>query len=123
MSIRYLSVAGCLLALMFLSACVQQAKPLYYWGDYENLLYSMYTEPGSADPEMQIQKLTTDIQQAHAKDLPIAPGIHAHLGYMYVLQGNVDSAKAEFLKEKQLYPESAEFIDGMLKRMSKGQES
>lgn len=123
MSIHHLSVASSLLALTLLVGCAQQQKPLYYWGDYENLIYSMYTEPGAADPDMQIQKLTTDIEQAHAKALPIAPGIHAHLGYMYVLKGNIESAKAEFMKEKQLYPESAQFIDGMLKRMNKGQES
>jgi hypothetical protein len=123
MSINKLAVAGAGLALLFLSGCAQQPKPLYHWGDYENLLYVMYTEPGSADPDMQIEKLTADIQQAHAKDLRIAPGIHAHLGYMYALKGNMASAKTEFIKEKQLYPESATFIDGMLARMDKGMDS
>ncbi|WP_430010346.1 DUF4810 domain-containing protein [Methylophaga lonarensis] len=123
MSIHKLSVAGAGLALLLLTGCAQQPKQLYHWGDYENLLYIMYTEPGAADPDMQIQKLTADIQQAHAKDLRIAPGIHAHLGYMYALKGNMASAKAEFIKEKQLYPESAIFIDGMLQRMEKGMDS
>jgi hypothetical protein len=77
----------------------------------------MYINPGSADTTTQISKLTTDIQKAEAKNMPIAPGVHAHLGYMYALEGDIGQAKAAFLTEKTLFPESASFIDGMMSRI------
>ncbi|CAG9001140.1 MAG: hypothetical protein CENE_03157 [Candidatus Celerinatantimonas neptuna] len=117
MYLRSMLIAVVSLPLLLLSGCASKPKPVFYWGDYETLIYQMYMKPGSADPATQISKLTVDIQKAHAKGLPIAPGIHAHLGYMYILDGKPALAREEFLKEKQLYPESASFIDGIIKRM------
>lgn len=107
-----LSVTAC--SMLFISGCA--SKSTYYWGDYEQLVHDMYIEPGSADATTQIEKLTTDIQKAQSKGKPTPPGVHAHLGYMYSLQGNTAQAKTALLQEKALYPESAVLIDGMLKR-------
>jgi hypothetical protein len=104
--------------LVSLSACAQQ-QPLYHWGSYEALLYKSYREPGSADPGMQIAKLTEDVERAHAESRNVPPGVHAHLGYLYYTQGQPHLAREEFLIEKQLFPESTTFIDGMLNRMDK----
>lgn len=89
----------------------------FYWGHYEDLVYSMYFEPGNADPQTQIELLQEDIEKSGAKGLRIAPGVHAHLGYMYALDGNMIQAKSEFATEKTLFPESAVLIDGMLDRL------
>lgn len=101
-------------SVLFLSGCA--SKNTYYWGDYEQLVHDMYIEPGSADATTQIEKLTTDIQKAQSSGKPTPPGVHAHLGYMYSLQGNTSEAKTALLQEKALYPESAVLIDGMLER-------
>lgn len=93
-------------------------QPIYYWGSYEDLLHAMYTHPGEADAGMQVVTLNEDIDKAHAAGKKVAPGVHAHLGYMHYQQGNVDAARREFETEKALFPESAKFIDGMLKRMN-----
>ncbi len=103
-----------MMSALFLSGCA--AKTTYYWGNYEQLIHDSYIEPGSADPVTQIDLLETDIQIAQSEGLPTPPGIYAHLGYMHSLQGNVAQAKNAFLQEKNLYPESASFIDGMLDR-------
>lgn len=102
------------LSALCLSGCA--SKSTYYWGEYEQLVHDMYVEPGSADPTTQIEQLTADIQKAQSKGKPTPPGVNAHLGYMYSLQGNTSQAKNAFLQERALYPESAVFIDGMLKR-------
>lgn len=81
------------------------------------MLYGMYIEPGSADSTTQISTLVTDIQKAEAQNIPVAPGIHAHLGYMYALEGNVTQSKSEFMIEKNLFPESSILIDGMMSRL------
>ena len=80
------------------------------------MVYKMYVEPGSADSTTQISTLVADIQKAEAKNIPVAPGIHAHLGYMYALEGNIVQSKAEFMTEKSLFPESAILIGGMMNR-------
>ncbi|HEY3302681.1 MAG TPA: DUF4810 domain-containing protein [Candidatus Binatia bacterium] len=95
------------------------AKPLYSWGRYEDLVYEMYMKPGQADPGTQAAKLTEDIDKARAEGKPVPPGVHAHLGYIYYQQGNLAGAQQEFQTEKNLFPESAAFIDGILQRMSR----
>ncbi|MEC4678137.1 MAG: DUF4810 domain-containing protein, partial [Nitrospirota bacterium] len=79
----------------------------------------MYFNPGKADTETQIVKLTEDIDKAYAAGKKVPPGLHAHLGYMYFLKGNTGSAHKAFEMEKTLFPESTTFINGILKRMKK----
>ncbi|SBS31332.1 hypothetical protein MSP8887_01501 [Marinomonas spartinae] len=105
-----------------LVGCASTKKSTFYWGSYEGLIYDMYVEPGSADPTTQIDKLTATIQEAEANGKPVAPGIHAHLGYMYALQGNLAQSRAEFLTEKTMYPESDTLIDGMMNRLKGAQK-
>lgn len=102
--------------LVITSGCATK-KSTFYWGEYENILYGMYIEPGSADSTTQISTLVADIQKAESQNIPVAPGIHAHLGYMYALEGNIDQSKSEFMTEKALFPESAILIDGMMNRL------
>lgn len=102
-------------AVILLAAC-ESTSSLYYWGDYEQLVYDMYNRPGKAPPELQIDKLSADIERALNSGKKIAPGIHAHLGLMYASVGNMAAAEAAFTNEKTLYPESAVLLDGMLQR-------
>ena len=111
-------LATVLLCVTGLGACAQQ-KTIYDWGSYEQLVYDMYANPGKADPGTQIAKLTQDVERINAEGRHVAPGVHAHLGYLYYTQGQVPLAEEEFTIEKQLFPESAVFIDGMLARMQK----
>jgi hypothetical protein len=101
---------------VLLAACQSTPSTLYYWGDYEQLLYDMYNQPGRAMPEMQIDKLSADVERAQHSGRKIAPGIHAHLGLMFASIGNMAAAEAAFNNEKALYPESAILLDGMLQR-------
>lgn len=98
---------------VLLAGC-QTRRPLYYWGDYEALLYQAYTKPEKAPSELQIEKLEADIQKATAANLAVHPGLHAHLGYLYYRAGKADQAMKHFAAEKQLYPESERFIETML---------
>lgn len=112
------SIASALAVALFfalLTGCATQ-KPLYYWGEYEALLLDIYASPGDADPNTQIEKLTSTIQRAQNQNLQVAPGVYAHLGMVYAQQGNPGMAAEALRTEKQLYPESADFIDGLLKR-------
>lgn len=94
------------------------AGPLYRWGHYEGVLYDMYAHPGKADPATQIAKLSEDIQRAQDEGERVPPGVHAHLGYMYYLQGNAEAATRELRTEKELFPESAVFVDRLLAQIA-----
>lgn len=115
---RSLVICIALLFFVFLSGCSTR-KPLYLWGEYEDLIYSMYVKPGEADPSTQVVKLNEDIQKMHDKSYRVPPGVHAHLGYMQFLQGNIAVAADEFEMEKTLYPESSVFIDRLIKGLGK----
>ena len=106
-----------------LAACETTSSSLYYWGDYEQLLYDMYNKPGNALPEMQIDQLSADIERAQHEGKNIAPGVHAHLGLMYASIGNMPAAEAAFNNEKRLFPESAILLDGMLQRAHQARQN
>jgi hypothetical protein len=107
------------LALAFVVGGCAQSSALYRWGDYESVLYDMYLRPGKADPITQIARLTEDITRTQAAGQRVPPGVHAHLGYLYYSQGQLDAAYEQFVTEKSLFPESTRFIDGILGRMKK----
>lgn len=89
---------------------------LYYWGKYEGLVYDMYNKPGSAAPEVQIDKLTRDIHKADSRGIPVPPGVFVHLGVMYAAVGNQNDAMASFNEEKERFPESHVLVNGMMLR-------
>ncbi len=106
----------CLLVL--LAGCAGH-KNLYYWGEYESVLLDMYTDPGEATNEVQIQRLNESIQSAQDVNMAVPPGLYAHLGMIYARQGNMKAAMQAFEMEKNVFPESALFIDGMVERAKK----
>ncbi len=112
-----------LLLCIFLAAGCATKKEIYYWGEYEKLIHDAYIKPGSADPATQIEKLKADIQKSEAKGKRVAPGIYAHLGYLYALEGKDSQSKAAFNQEQTLYPESKVFIEGMLNRAMQHKEN
>ena len=107
-----------LLLCSVVSGCAT-TRPLYHWGNYEAVLNTSYTNPGQLDTGAEIEILTEDIERARAEHSRVPPGVHAHLGYLYSMQGNMGAAKNHFVLEKKLFPESAVFIDGILKRLAK----
>ena len=106
-----------LLVALGLGGCQNAVKPIYYWGNYENLLYQTYSKPENAGPAEQAAKLEEDLTKAAAKNLSPNPGLHAQLGYAYYQLGRTDAAEKEFVAEKTLFPESTVFIDRMLAKL------
>ncbi len=101
------------LAVLLLSGC-QTVRPLYYWGNYENLLYLSYAKPDKAALQVQLEKLEEDVNKSAATSSAAHPGLHAQLGYVYFQLGRVDDAAREFEREKTLFPESTPFMDRMI---------
>jgi hypothetical protein len=114
-NLRWFGVA----AMALLLAGCGTPRTIYYWGYYEPLIYTTYATPGKATPEVQVLKLEEDLQKAKAKNKPIPPGFHAHLGYLYFQLGKADQARQEFETEKANFAESAVFMDRLLANLNK----
>jgi len=98
-----------ILTILLCSGCA--TKTMYYWGEYEGIVYDMYINPGKADPLTQIEKLTKGIQNAENQNKPVPPGIFGHLGMMYAMEGKFALAENSFEEEKRRYSESSVLIN------------
>ena len=104
---------ACLGALaLVIAGCSNASGPrsLYYWdGTYSSSLYSYLNEDGDATE--QISRLENLVQNSTQRGYKVAPGLYAHLGLLYLNNGNLGAANANFDKEVQNFPESREFIN------------
>ena len=108
-----LAVTGC--------ATTSKPPPIYYWGSYEEQIYSAHASASTLTVHDQIVALEADRASAGTRRLP--PGFHAQLGYLYSIDGQTDAAKAEFLAEKTAFPESAAFMDRLLATMQAAKDA
>ncbi|KZY85523.1 hypothetical protein A3741_27825, partial [Oleiphilus sp. HI0069] len=104
------------MAVILLAQACSTHSNLYYWGDYQEIVYDIYLNPGEADTATQIYKLNLTIERAENKGMKVPPGLYAHLGMVHAQAGNPGLAKSALLQEKALYPESSVFVDGILTR-------
>ncbi len=114
-----MSVAQALAAALSFFAAAGCAAPSYYdWGRYEESVYLVTSRPDGFDLAAEIDALEQQIEKSAAKLRPVPPGLHAHLGYLHTVAGNAGAARAHFEREKELYPESARFIDYLLGQLA-----
>ncbi len=107
------------LSVAALSGC-ESTRPLYHYGSYQSNVYEHFKNEDSAVTE-QIAALEKTIYESGRNKLAVGPGIYAHLGFLYLQSGQRDTGLSYLQKEQQLYPESARFIDFLLKNAKAGQ--
>ncbi len=90
---------------------------MYAWGNYEDSVWHLTHAEGAADVDAWIDSLSRTIEKARAEEKPVAPGLHAHMGLLYSMRGELDLAQAAFETERELFPESESFINGVIARM------
>ncbi|WP_116473975.1 DUF4810 domain-containing protein [Zobellella maritima] len=88
---------------------------LYQWDNFQPVLYQYYQQD-EIGPEEQVAALEENIEQARARGTRVPPGLHAHLGLLYANTGREEEALNQFATEKALFPESAPFMDFLLKQ-------
>ena len=106
-------------AAMLLSGCADNSpRQLYYWdGAYTGSVYEYLSEEGDAGA--QIAALEESLQKAYQRAAKVPPGLHAHLGLLYLSQGNGAKFKAYVEKEAELYPESRDYAMFLLNQNGK----
>ncbi|ANH70780.1 hypothetical protein ABE85_20895 [Mitsuaria sp. 7] len=109
---------GALAALaLLMTACAKPQKPLYQWGGYQGSVYQYFKTNGTA-PGDQITQLESQLIKNKAANEATPPGLHGHLALLYAKVGNDDAARAHLEAERALFPESAAFVDFLLKKPS-----
>ncbi|WP_431476497.1 DUF4810 domain-containing protein [Massilia eburnea] len=99
-----------------LVGCKHQQPTIYQWESYQPQVYQYFK---GESPEAQIAVLEKDLQKINAKGMIPPPGYHAHLGLLYSVTGKPEQMAAEFEAEKLLFPESAAYMDFLLKNTKK----
>ena len=105
-------------AIALISGCAGGPKPLYNYDDYSDSYYGYKKAPTEASA-LSYQK-AVEQSIANAKDSRsgrVAPGMYANLGYIDLKSGKNKEAIDNFIKEKTIYPESAHFMDRMIKKV------
>ncbi|AOI58727.1 DUF4810 domain-containing protein [Burkholderia diffusa] len=106
-------------AAMLLAGCAAPTTPpLYQWNGYQLQVYEYFK--GQESPQQQIDALEKALQDIRAKGNKPPPGFHAHLGMLYASVGSEQQAGQEFEAEKALFPESAQYMDFLLKKKAGG---
>lgn len=101
--------------LLLLVGCDEGPKPLYHYEDYSARYYDFKKNPSPQSAEELMKTLQRIIERApQSASMRVPPGIHAHLGYMYLQQGALSSARAQFVQEKAVYPEATQFMDRLI---------
>jgi hypothetical protein len=88
---------------------------LYDWGLYEDILWESYR--AESDPATQLVRLEADVERIVASGRRVPPGVHAHIGFLRFATGDAQVAAEHFAKERELFPESTVFMDGILARL------
>ena len=109
---------GLLCAVVLLSACAAPPKTLYQWGSYQPALYA-YLKGSGADLGAQITTLEAQAQRTAAEGGVPPPGLHGHLALLYTKAGDDAKAIAHLQVERRLFPESAVYIDHLMKNAAR----
>ena len=102
---------------MALMGCAQTAKPMYHWDGYQRQVYE-YLKGDGTTPAEQLLVMEAQAEKARASSSTLPPGFRAHLGMLHMQMGRFDEARQMLEAEKVAFPESAQYMNFLLKRFS-----
>lgn len=106
---------ACAFAVLF-AGCAHKPPQLYMWETFPRQQYDSLLRAGSSSEE-QIRVLQAHAEKARAANAALPPGFRAHLGMLQLSVGNAQEARQLWQAEKVAFPESASYIDQLLKRL------
>ena len=103
-------------ALLAVAGCAHREPPLYMWEGFARQQYDALIRDGSKVDE-QLQKMEAHSEKASKANATLPPGFRAHLGMLQLTVGNTDKARELWMAEKSAFPESAPYMDQLIKRL------
>lgn len=109
-------ILGCV-CIAVLAGCAHRGPaPLYMWETFPRQQYETLLRAGASSGD-QIAVLEAQAVKARAAGAALPPGFRAHLGMLKLSVGDVDEARQLLQAEKATFPESAPYMDQLLKRL------
>jgi hypothetical protein len=102
-----------LIAGVLLEGCAHGPTGLYDWGEYEDSVYTRYTNHDFGLAEKDVY--STLPQPGHTARVP--PGVYADYGFLLYRRGDYAGALSYFEKEKATYPESSLLMTKLINRV------
>ena len=99
-----------------LVGCATAPKPLYHWEGYQRQVYE-YLKGDGTSPTEQLTVMQAQAEKARATGAALPPGFRAHLAMLHLRVGRFDEARQLVEAEKSAFPESAQYMDFVLKSM------
>ena len=115
--VRLVGLLAVIIGGSSLLGCAEAPKRLYHWDGFQAQLYQHFKGDESS-PDEQLRILNEQSQRARAGGEALPPGFHAHLAMLYLRLGRDPEAKLELEAEKARFPESAQYMDFLLKHMA-----
>lgn len=113
---RWLAAAA-VAAGALLAGCAQRGPgPLYLWESFPRQQYDTLVRHG-VPPEGQTAELEAHAERARAQGAALPPGLRAHWGMLALAAGDAGRARDLWQAEKTAFPESAPYMDQLLKRL------
>ena len=116
---RYNKGIYILLFVLLLSGCVVTSPVGYYWGSYSKTYYTLLKDPSEKNVLAHEENLRKIVRVSETKNLKVAPGIQAELGYLISKREENQEATALYEKEVKLYPESRVFLERLISSNNK----
>lgn len=104
-------------ALLMTAAC---SHTMYQWGHYDDSVAAMYATGSGYDPAAEVARLVEEVEQTEHRGKLVPPGVRAHIGFLLCESGNAERGISYLQAEKNAFPESAVFVDGMIARLQGG---
>lgn len=108
----------CIIACLCAVGCGE--KKQYEWCDYSNTYYDVTKKDCTETQIKHKSELERIVETSAKKNLPVPPGIYAEYGFLVFKSGKPKDALGWYAKERELYPESAVFVE-MLSRAAQRQ--
>ena len=89
---------------------------MYMWESFNRQQYSALVHEG-VGPDEQIRAMEAHAEKARGANAALPPGFRAHLGMLQLSVGNPQRAKELWQSEKTAFPESAPYMDQLLRKL------
>ena len=112
-------LAACIATALLTVGCASKTtQPLYGWEGYHPQVYEHLKSGGNVDAQQQVAKLEEAQQKIAQRGQALPPGYRAHMGMLYAKAGQTDKSAEAISAEKTHFPESASFMDFLLRTLT-----